>query len=197
MTWSSSTWPSSGRPSVSECTGTPVLKSGPVGRGGSLLIVASWRAGLEARLERVQSLLETQRSPRRYVCLKLRRRGVQSPFAGHPSEGVKAAVSEPKWRAGHEILYGARHEHSAGHGAGCYAGADMDGDSANVVVHDLALAAVKTSTDVEAKEPNGVPHRERAAHRSCRSIESRENAVTASVDLTTAVPSQLSTNDRA
>src|SRR5262249_44565952 len=151
MTWSSSTWPSSGRPSVSECTGTPVLKFGPVGPGGSLPIVASCRPGLECRLERVQSLLDTRPSPRRYVYPKLRRRGVQSPFAGHPSEGVKAAVSEPKGRAGHEILYGARHEHFAGHGAGGYAGADMDGDSANVVVHDLALAAVETSTEREAE----------------------------------------------
>src|SRR5262245_21639741 len=73
----------------------------------------------------------------------------------------------------------------------------MHRDPANILVSDLVLAAVQTSTHVDAEEPNGVADCERAAHRSCRSIEGCEEAVTARLHLMTVVSRQLSTNARA
>jgi hypothetical protein len=68
--------------------------------------------------------------------------GRQSPLSWHAAEAVGAAILEAKPRAGDEILHGAGHEDLARLRRGRDPGADVDGDPAQLVGHDLALAPV-------------------------------------------------------
>ena len=58
-----------------------------------------------------------------------------------------------------------------------HAGADVDGDAADVVADQLALARVEAGADLEPERADGVADRAGAADRAGRPVEGREEAV--------------------
>ena len=97
---------------------------------------------------------------------------------------MQAPIGELESRADHKIFDGSRHEDLAGSRAGGHAGADMHSETADFLIHGLALTGVDPGTHVQTEETHGVPNRDRASHRSCRAIESCKEPVTGGLDLT-------------
>ena len=67
-----------------------------------------------------------------------------TPFAGHTLERFAAAVIEAQSGAYDQVLDGARHQHLAGVGERRDPRADMNGDAANIVADDFALAGMES-----------------------------------------------------
>src|SRR3954470_3462762 len=101
----------------------------------------------------------------------------QAPLAGHALELVRAAVGELEAGADHEVLDRAGDEHLAGRGLGADASADVHGHAADVVSHHLDLAGVQTGANVEAERLHSLGRRRRAADRSGRAVERRQEAI--------------------
>ena len=58
----------------------------------------------------------------------------------------------------------------------------MDGDAANIVIANFALARVQSRADFDAQRSNLFGNCARAAYSACRSIESGQNAVASRLD---------------
>ena len=67
----------------------------------------------------------------------------------------------------------------------------MHGDAPNAAVEELALAGVETGPDLEPERPHGAPDRGRAADRTRRPVEGREEAVAGHVHLVPAEAREL------
>ena len=73
--------------------------------------------------------------------------GVEPPFSRDPPQLVGATVVERDAGAGDEIVDGLRDEDFVRLGDGGHACSDVDGDSGNLAVGDLALAGVDAGAD--------------------------------------------------
>ena len=76
-----------------------------------------------------------------------------------------------------------------------HARADVHGDPADVIAADLTLAGVQPGAHLDAQRPDRVADRHRAADRSLRAVEHREEAVSRSVHLAASKPSELRPDD--
>ena len=115
----------------------------------------------------------------------------QPPFVGDSLEPLRAAVRERDPRSGDEILDGARDEHFAPRGERSYAGRDMDRDAADVLVHQLDLAAVQADPHLQAEGARRLRDRLSAPDRPRRAVEGGEVAVAQRLHLASAKPAQL------
>src|SRR5262245_35712054 len=106
-----------------------------------------------------------------------------------------AAIIKPDTGAGDEILDGSRDENLARLRDGCDSRPDVDGDTADLAVHELALTCVKPRPDLESELANNVPYRTRAPNRAGRAVEGREESVTGRVHLPSAEVPQLSSDE--
>ena len=106
-----------------------------------------------------------------------RRDGEQAPFAGHALELMGAAVLEFESGTDHQVAQRAGHEDVVRSGQCADAGADMHGDTADVVASDLALSGVQSGADLDTEGSHRVANCHGAADRSLRSVERREEAV--------------------
>jgi hypothetical protein len=67
----------------------------------------------------------------------------------------------------------------------------MNGDPADVIAADLALAGVQPSAHLNAERLHRVADRHRASDRSLRAVEHREEAVSRRVHLAASKPNEL------
>ena len=88
-----------------------------------------------------------------------------------------------------------RDENLAGLCDGCDSSPDVDGDTADLVVHELALPCVKPRPNLEAEFANAVPNRARAPNRPRRAVEGREEAVASGVHFPTPEVPQLRSDE--
>ena len=98
-------------------------------------------------------------------------------------------------RPDHEILDGAGDEHFACTGQPAYARGDMNGDTADIAVEQLAFASVKTRTDLQPELGKSVADRGGAADAARWAVEGREEAVTGALDLASAEALEFSADD--
>src|SRR5262245_64364660 len=105
-----------------------------------------------------------------------------------------AAIIKPDTGAGDEILDGSRDENLARLREGCDARPDVDGDTADLAVHEFALPCVKSRADLEAEFANAVPNRARAPNRPRGAVEGREESITRRIHLPAAEVPQLSSD---
>ena len=73
--------------------------------------------------------------------------------------------------------------------------ADVHGDPADGIAADLALAGVQPGAHLDAERLHRVADRHRAADRSLRAVEHREEAVSRSGHLAASKPSELRPDD--
>src|ERR671922_2330082 len=107
-----------------------------------------------------------------------------------------AAVLEPDARARDEVFHGARHEHLTRPRRGDHPRGGVDGDAANLVRYQLALAGVQAGTDLEVERTKGIADCTRAANRPSRPVECREEAVAGRVHLAAAKALQPAPDER-
>jgi hypothetical protein len=96
---------------------------------------------------------------------------------------VLTTVLEQDARAGDQILDRARDEHFAGMSLGGDAGADVDGDPADLLVQELTLACMQPGSDLEPQLAEAVADRARTVDGPSRPVEAGEEAVACRVDL--------------
>src|SRR5512132_216553 len=72
----------------------------------------------------------------------------------------------------------------------------MYGDTAHLPVNRLALPGVQACSDLDAQRAHPFEGRLGAPDRSCRTVESGQEAVPGRVDLGAAVPGEQRTDDR-
>ena len=76
-----------------------------------------------------------------------------------------------------------------------HARADVDGDTGDLAVNDLALTGVQAGAYFEAELADGVDDRAGAADRTRGPVERGEEAVSCGVDLATAKPGELAAHE--
>ena len=79
--------------------------------------------------------------------------------------------------------------------SGAHARADVHADPTDVIAADLALAGVQPGAHLDAERLHRVADRHRAADRSLRAVEHREEAVSRCVHLAASKPSELRPHD--
>src|SRR6266545_859694 len=107
--------------------------------------------------------------------------GVEPPLSD-PLQLVEPTVLERDLRACDEIFDGARDENLTGLCLRRDSCSDRNGNSARLFPHQLALAGVKTSTDLKPERAHVLYQCSRTLDRTPRPIESSEKAITRSVD---------------
>src|SRR5215207_505328 len=120
----------------------------------------------------------------------------ESPLAGHTLQCVHAAIGEGEARPGDEVLDRGRNQDFAGIRERRDACCDMHGDSADVIVYELALAGVQTGARFETESTRLVHDRLGAADCSSRPVEGGEESVAHRLDLTSAESLELTTDLR-
>src|SRR5687767_8650653 len=94
-------------------------------------------------------------------------------------------------RPRHQVLHGARDDHLPRPGLAGHARADADGDSRELAVVQLALAGVQARAQLEPELTDVGDDRLRAANRSRRPVEGREETVSRGVELCPAEAREL------
>src|SRR5450755_1596638 len=89
--------------------------------------------------------------------------GEECPRSGRALEGMRAPSVELEPGPGHEVLDGARDEDLARVRRAHHPRADVDGDAADVVADELALAGVQARSGLDAELEKVVTDRARAA----------------------------------
>src|ERR1700687_5688079 len=89
--------------------------------------------------------------------------GEEMPLVGDALEDMRASVLERQAEARHEIPDGPRHQHLTGTRKGCDPGADVDGQTTDVVAGELDLARVDARPSLKPQRPDGVRPGECAA----------------------------------
>jgi hypothetical protein len=97
--------------------------------------------------------------------------GEECPLSGRALEGMRAARVELEPGPGDEVLDGARDEDVARVRRAHHPRADVDGDAANVVADELALAGVQARSGLDAELEKVVTDRTRAADCSRGAVE--------------------------
>ena len=118
------------------------------------------------------------------------------PLVGHTPERVDAAVVELDPGAHDEILDGGGHEDLSRRGQRRDPGADVDGDAADIGPVELDLARVEAGPDLQPQVSDSGDDRLRAANRTSRTVERREESVASRNDLPSTEPLELVACDR-
>src|SRR5437773_46101 len=121
--------------------------------------------------------------------------GEQAPFVRDTFERTRTAIGKSNPRARDQVFHRARHEDLAGFGFPGHSGADVDGDAPHVVTHQLALARVQACPKLDPQRSDFLVDGGGAADRPRRSVEGRDETISARIDLPPAVPAQLPPND--
>ena len=122
--------------------------------------------------------------------------GKKAPFAGDALEGSGTAFSKVEPRPSDQVLHCARDKYFAGTSECRNACAGMDGDSADIVTHNFALARVKAGANLDTEHPDSLGYRPGAADCSGRAVECREKAVPHCSDLAAAEATEFATDQR-
>src|SRR5207302_1218823 len=109
--------------------------------------------------------------------------GVEVPLPGDALQRPGAAIDAHHLRAGDELADGAGDEDLPGAGLGGDAGAEVDGDTADLAVHELDLAGVETGADLEALPMQLVGEAAGAADGGGGAVEDGEEAVSGTIHL--------------
>jgi len=117
--------------------------------------------------------------------------GEEMPLLGHALQRVRTAVVELDARPDDEVPDGRGDKDLARVCKSRDAGSDMDGDAPDVGAIELDLARVETGSDVEPEVANGGADRLRAADRSRRAVEDRQQAIACRDDLASTEPVEL------
>ena len=120
---------------------------------------------------------------------------IEPPFAGDALQLGRTALAKLEARSRNQILDRARDEHLAGLRRLRHTGTDVDGDSAYLAVHQLALAGVEARAYLQAELCYRLRDGAGAADRPSRAVEAGEEAVTGGVKLLTVVADELPTDD--
>src|SRR5262249_26991367 len=120
---------------------------------------------------------------------------VELPLSGDTLERVLAAIVQPDPGAGDEILDGSGDENLARLRDRRDSRPDVDRNTADLAVHQLALPCVKPCPDLEAERANAVPNRTRAPNRPRGSVKDREESITGRVHLPSAEVPQLRSDE--
>src|SRR6266550_4318210 len=105
-----------------------------------------------------------------------------------------APVDEDDPGAGDQVLDGTRHEHLARISGGRDPCARVDGNPADLVAHQLALACVKPCADLNAERPDAFADRARGPNGTGRPVEAGEEAVAGRVHLPPVVQLEHASN---
>src|SRR4029453_3557740 len=119
--------------------------------------------------------------------------GIEPPLAGHALQLAQSTVLELDARPGDEILDGLRDEHFARSGGRGDASACVDGDSADLPLHQLALPGVQASADFDAEGTGRVSNSARGPYRSGRPSKVAKNPAPA---VSTACPRKRTSSRR-
>src|SRR6266511_3454042 len=125
-------------------------------------------------------------------CIPLHR--VEPPLAWDALQVRDAAIAEPNAGPRDEVLDRARDEHFTRRRFGRHSRSDMHGDPSDLAVHDLALARVEPSANLQPEVSHGVTDRACAPDRARRPVEAGEEAISCRVDLAARKPDQLPPN---
>ena len=101
----------------------------------------------------------------------------ETPFTGHVPQLVRAAILELQPRPDHKVAQGAGHEHLVRSCQGAHPRPDMHTDPADVIAAHFALAGLQPGAHFDAQRLHCVTDRHRAADRSLRTVEHREETV--------------------
>jgi glycerol uptake facilitator-like aquaporin len=115
---------------------------------------------------------------------------VEVPLTRDAAELVGSAVPEVDARPHDEVLDGAGDQHLARRGLVEHAGADVDGEPADVVADHLALARVESGADLDAELTHGPLDRLGRAYRPGRPVERRQDAGARAATATPSRPSR-------
>jgi hypothetical protein len=107
---------------------------------------------------------------------------------------VDTPVLKGQRRARNQILYGRGYQHFAGLSEGRDAGSDMNGDPAEVVAYDLALARVQTGSNLDPERLDAVRDGASTADGPGRAVESGEKTIAGGPDLAAAEAHKLPAN---
>jgi hypothetical protein len=108
------------------------------------------------------------------------------PLARDAFQSFRSAIREAQARASDQILDGARHQNLAGGGEGGDAGADVDGDAADVVADHFALAGVEPGSDLDAERRDFLGDRAGATNAARGTVERPEKSVAGGFDFVAA-----------
>src|SRR5207244_2564737 len=114
--------------------------------------------------------------------------------ATHTLKLPLAPVDEDDPGAGDQVLDGTRHEHLAWISGGRDPCARVDGNPADLVAHQLALACVKPCADLNAERPDAFADRARGPNGTGRPVEAGEEAVAGRVHLPPVVQLEHASN---
>ena len=117
-----------------------------------------------------------------------------SPFAGDTLKGSGAAVAEAQARAGHQILYCARHKDLAGAGERGNARADVDSDPADVLSHHLALAGMQPGAHFDIECLDFLGDGAGAANAARGPVKRGEKTIARRLDLTAAKTREIASD---
>lgn len=104
---------------------------------------------------------------------------------------MAAAVTEAQPGARYQVLHGTGHQDLARTRERGDSGADVNGNAAHLIPHDLALAGMEPGADVDPERPDVVGDRAGAADTARRTVEGRQEAVTGRVDFTAPEPLEI------
>src|SRR3989304_4100943 len=116
---------------------------------------------------------------------------VQTPLIGNALQGVSSAILESNPGPGHQVLHGAGNQHFVLARHSCHAGGDVNSDAADILPHQLALAAVETGADTDAKGPGTVADGAGAADCPGRAVEGGQETVACGLHLAAAKAGDL------
>ena len=100
-----------------------------------------------------------------------------APFTGDTLKGLAAAVAEAQAGAGHQVLYGARHQHLPRTYKSSNTRANVNGDPADIVADHFALAGMEPGTNFDPKRFNLFGNSARTTNAPRWSVERGQNAI--------------------
>jgi hypothetical protein len=107
-----------------------------------------------------------------------------------------AAVAEAQAGAGHQVLHGARYQNLTGTGERGDARTNVNGNAADIVANNLALAGMQAGANLNPQRPYFFGYCAGAAHAARRTVERGENAVAGGLDFTAAKASKVTADRR-
>jgi hypothetical protein len=116
---------------------------------------------------------------------------VKSPLSRDAFESVDTPILELEAGSSNKVLDGARDEDLAWSRRFGHPGANMNSNSDDSVVHELALTEMHAGADDDLKRPKGHDDRNRRANRITRGLKDCEEPVSRCVDFPTSEPFDL------
>ena len=122
--------------------------------------------------------------------------GEQVPISRDALQLMHASILETDPRAGDEILDSSRDEHLAAVRVPRHAGADVDGDAADLSVHQLALPCVEPRPNLDSEVADCPVDCRCAADAARRPVEGCEEPVAGRIELMSTMACQLRSHER-